>query len=222
MLQKLAKEHSIPANLKREMLLKKIIEALDVPKCDTAVIEVDDGGATEAVETDVVESEEVAPEAEEKGKVAPTLIEPPLKEGESETTHVDEEGDDDNTDPYDEGSESAGEEDSPSPEERVGGKLLGIATPAGRRHVLESPAASKSGTKPYERYNVHWTYDDYENGPENTTHAQYEGNEEGTDSPTREGQKLRGVATPIGKSTSFPTPTKTTEKEYLKYNVHWQ
>ena len=33
-------------------------------------------------------------------------------------------------------------------------------------------------------------------------------------SPLREGEKLRGVATPVGSSIYFVTPDKTTEKEY--------
>lgn len=45
-------------------------------------------------------------------------------------------------------------------EQRIGQKkLLGISTPQGKKTVFTSPA--KSTEKPYYRYNVHWSYDQY-------------------------------------------------------------
>jgi hypothetical protein len=128
---------------------------------------------------------------------------------------------------FDQGGEEEAEEEE-SPEERIGCKLLGIATPVGKKQVFASPDVSKSGTKPYEKYNVHWRYEEYENQTQNAvvpapvSHCDEEDGEEAAGpSPLREGEKLRGVATPVGKSIYFVTPNKTTEKEYLKYNVHW-
>lgn len=41
-------------------------------------------------------------------------------------------------------------------ENRLGGKLLGVATPTGQKQLFNSPMLSKSGQKVYEKYNVHW------------------------------------------------------------------
>lgn len=272
-MQKLAKENGIPANLKRDVLLKKLSTIAnsetsdDAILCDQSLISEDVGVTSEDVitgecvdnetrtESDtaiVVESSAAVIEIAENVSVTSEDVmagegadnETPIK---SDTANVAsseaitedcalEDGniaeiEEDDVSPVD---DNEAEEEEESPEERIGCKLLGIATPVGKKQVFESPHVSKSGTKPYEKYNVHWRYEEYENGAGNSgldaaTSQSLEDcvdKEEGCDedcqdSPLREGSKLRGVATPVGKSIYFVTPNKTAEKDYLKYNVHW-
>lgn len=90
---------------------------------------------------------EVFPEATTTDNVA-TILPSPQKadlsfqqEEEEENEEYDEEEDEENTDPI---------------ENRLGGKLIGIATPVGQKQLFNSPALTKSGQKVYEKYNVHW------------------------------------------------------------------
>ncbi|CAE7751771.1 unnamed protein product, partial [Symbiodinium microadriaticum] len=230
-------EYDIPANQKRDALEKKIISAmaaadtnspLEVEVCspvqDYAAEEVsiaDPGDATLDTATDSPGNVDCdVDEVTEVDSMEKSLDLAAVQDEEEEE--------------YSE--QDAEQEDAgPSPEERIGSKLLGLATPVGKKQVFESPAVSKSGSKPYEKYNVHWRYEDYENTPGNATSIV---NEEqvgdvspvkwvdseswsAEESPAREGQKLRGTATPAGKSIHFVSPNKTVEKEYLQYNVHW-
>jgi len=95
-------------------------------------------------------------------------------------------------------------------EESSAAKKL-FTTPAkNSKIVFASPTPSKSGTKPYEVFNVKWSYDDYEN-----KNPQQLGDDE------RVGGKLRGLATPKGEKITFTSPTKSTEKKYYDYNVRW-
>ena len=41
------------------------------------------------------------------------------------------------------------------------GKLRGVATPKGKKIVFKSPA--KTPSREYEKYNAHWSYDEYIN-----------------------------------------------------------
>mmetsp|Transcript_1672 Transcript_1672/g.2648 ORF Transcript_1672/g.2648 Transcript_1672/m.2648 type:complete len:444 (-) Transcript_1672:126-1457(-) len=113
-------------------------------------------------------------------------------------------------------------------QERVGGKLLGVATPCGVKKLFNSPAVSQSGNKLYEKYNPHWRYEDYENAnPQMFTPAKAPEDDqewflESDSTPRNPGEKLRGYPTPVGKSIYFTTPNKTAEKKYEKYNPHWR
>ena len=105
-------------------------------------------------------------------------------------------------------------------------------TPAkNTKTIFTSPSPSKSGPKPYEKFKVTWTYDDFENKDPLQTRNQEtpvgtwtvtdteSGSEE--DPSSRVGGKMKGMATPKGSKIAFTSPTKSTEKQYYQYNVHW-
>lgn len=264
-LQKIAKQYGIPANLKKDVLLIKIqaeiknvevvspvpttSKELELPVEVTVAVSAPSSSPSPSplpspspvptrdsetikCENEVQQSIQVVEESSESSEYEPCSLPTPEKAELSSACYFEGE----------EGEENETEElnDENDPENRLGGKLLGIATPVGQKKLFNSPAPTPS-------YNVHWTYEAYESDPltlitplKQNSYSEadidaasqssqdqspdYYASEEASDylSPEHRlgSNKLQGIPTPNGKSIFFLTPTD--KKAYEEYNVHWR
>jgi hypothetical protein len=228
-LQKVAKSLGIAANLKRSIMTEVIIEQQLAAQAEVVVVVHDDNAAVEEVEL----VEEVCamhtPAKQEVDMVYSTekvydevstrdidLIFDAHEDEDAEYECYEEQEYENENGYYDDM-----EEDDCS---GLGKKLF--CTPAKNSKItFSSPTPSKSGTKPYEKFNVTWTYDDFENkDPQQQETPLGSWSEKATESEdprSRVGGKMKGMSTPKGTKTTFMSPQKSVEKPYYKYNVHW-
>lgn len=97
-----------------------------------------------------------------------------------------------------------------------------ITTPTkNTKIVFASPTPTKSGTKPYEKFNVTWTYEGFENRDPLQQVESPLGEWKDEDPSERVGGKMKGMATPKGAKIAFASPVNDAQKQYYQYNVHW-
>lgn len=228
-LQKVAKSLGIPANLKRSTILNAIVEQQLSAQATVVVMEEDNEMDVEEVDTSTAETEKVCVvQTPAKQEIVVEEATPDIHEVSTREIDMIFDVQDDEDAEYEDNQEDYDEDwvgDEEDCDESVGKKLF--CTPAKNTKIIfSSPTPTKSGTKPYEKYNVTWTYDDYENKDPQQAHGTPVGvwSEDDVDSEdpsTRVGEKMKGMATPKGTKTTFMSPQKSAEKSYYQYNVHW-